>query len=612
MKHSFHSIGVNVNGRTSGKVKTFCPKCHDQRKNKRDKSLWVNIDLEKGQCYHCGWKFNLNRHVPDTVGAPWVDAIPADRTPQRLPSHFQRPRYSPSHTLEMDESLVRWFVQTRCIPQSILKDMHIGQADEFMPGTGQTTRCMCFHYYEDGTLINTKFRDAQQKNFKLVKDAELIPYNVDGIRGTPEVIITEGEIDALSFMAIGRTDVVSAPAGASANLQWLDRFVPTHFENKQTVYIAVDDDAKGHELRDELLRRFGPERCRMVHYGHGCKDANEHLVRYGVESLRIALAQAEEPPIEGIYTVADLDEPLRNLFENGLTGGAETGWEMMDRKCTFELGRLVVITGVPGDGKSEFTDELCLRLCLRHDWRIAFFSPENMPIEYHYKKLADKLLGIPFCKSAPGMTEGRYQAVRRFLEQNVSHIHSYTDNTLESILLRARALVARRGVRILAIDPYGCIEHRQPHGVTETQYIGQVLNRISAFARQNRCLVILVAHPRKMNRNNVTQQRMVPEMYDINGSAEFLNKTDYGFIVERDVDANVVRLHIEKVKFKHLGQGRTCQTFVYNLVSGRYFPCEETKDPTAPGGVCITGTQVDTASWLDEVEPALFDEANQP
>lgn len=76
--------------------------------------------------------------------------------------------------------------------------------------------------------------------------------------------ITEGELDAASFVTIGRRDVVSVPSGANSNLTWLDRFIPTHFEDKKTIYIAVDEDSAGLKLRDELLRRLGTERCRIV------------------------------------------------------------------------------------------------------------------------------------------------------------------------------------------------------------------------------------------------------------------------------------------------------------------------------------------------------------
>ncbi|MFR6181520.1 MAG: toprim domain-containing protein [Flavonifractor plautii] len=101
-------------------------------------------------------------------------------------------------------------------------ELRLTEQEEYMPQTGQKERCLCFNYFEDGKLVNTKFRTLQ-KHFRMVSGAELIPYHIDALRGTPECIFTEGELDAASFMAIGRRDVVSVPSGANSNLQWMDR-----------------------------------------------------------------------------------------------------------------------------------------------------------------------------------------------------------------------------------------------------------------------------------------------------------------------------------------------------------------------------------------------------
>lgn len=58
-----------------------------------------------------------------------------------------------------------------------------------------------------------------------------------------------------------------------------------------------------------------------------------------------------------------------------------------------------------------------------------------------------------------------------------------------------------------------------------------------------------------MNRNPVTNHTPRPDMYDVNGSADFFNKADYGLVVERDKEVGVTRVYVEKVKFKHLGAG---------------------------------------------------------
>ena len=67
----------------------------------------------------------------------------------------------------------------------------------------------------------------------------------------------------------------------------MDRFVETHFEPKQLIYIAVDGDNAGQLLQQELIRRLGAERCHLVHFGPECKDANEHLIRYGPKAFSL-------------------------------------------------------------------------------------------------------------------------------------------------------------------------------------------------------------------------------------------------------------------------------------------------------------------------------------
>ena len=499
----------------------------------------------------------------------------------------------------LSEATERWLVETRCIPQSVIAGLRITEQEEFMSQSGTKERCVCFNYFEDGKLVNTKFRSGA-KNFKMMQGAELIPYNIDSVLGQDTCIIHEGELDAASSLATGFKSVISVPAGANANLSWLDRFMESHFENLKDIIIAVDTDSAGLKLRDELVNRLGAERCRVAVYGPGCKDANEHLVKYGIDSLRIAIEQAEEIPLEGIFTAADLHEDLRALFDNGFGPGAETGWEEMDKICTYERRRLVIVTGIPGAGKSEWLDELVLRLCMRHQWKIAFFSPENNPIVYHLRKLIEKLTGRRF-QNGCGMTEGLLLRSEEFLAENVCHIALKGSATPERVLAKARELVLRRGCRIFVFDPVNRFEHTPAPGQSETQYLSNFLNLFTEFATQYNCLVILVAHPRKMNRNPVTNHTPRPDMYDVNGSADFFNKADYGLVVERDKEVGVTRVYVEKVKFKHLGTGGVA-TFVYDPVSGRYLPCEESQDPSVPPEQRVRNTVNDSSCWLPEKE----------
>ncbi|MGJ0852720.1 DnaB-like helicase C-terminal domain-containing protein [Bacteroides caccae] len=594
---NFANYQVDIRHRTSGVIKTICNQCLPTRHNKRDRSLRVNIDTGHCHCYHCGADF----YVPDDT----EEREKAERQAARkrraaavVPQHFQRPVFDASKTT-LSDATERWLVETRCIPQSVIAELRITEQEEFMPQFGAKERCVCFNYFEGGQLVNTKFRSGK-KHFKMVQGAELIPYNIDSLIGQTSCIIHEGELDAASSIAAGFKGVISVPTGANSNLSWLDRFMETHFEDLEEIIIAVDTDSAGIRLRDELVNRLGAERCRVVAYGPDCKDANEHLVKYGLESLRIAIEQAVEVPLEGIFTAADLHGDLRALFDNGFGPGAETGWEEMDKICTYERRRNIIVTGTPGAGKSEWVDELVLRLCLRHQWKIGFFSPENIPIVYHLRKLIEKLSGHRF-QNGCGMTEGLLARSEEFLAENVSHISLKGNATPDRVLAKARELVVRRGCRIFVFDPLNRFDHEPAPGQTETQYISNLLNKFTEFATQYNCLLILVAHPRKMNRNPTTGATPRVEMYDINGSADFYNKADYGIVVERDKEIGITRVYVDKVKFKHLGVGGVA-TFVYDPVNGRYLPCEESHDPAVPPEQRARNTVYDSSCWLPEKE----------
>ena len=594
---NFANYQVDIRHRTSGVIKTICNQCLPTRHNKRDRSLRVNIDTGHCHCYHCGADF----YVPDDT----EEREKAERQAARkrraaavVPQHFQRPVFDASKTT-LSDATERWLVETRCIPQSVIAELRITEQEEFMPQFGAKERCVCFNYFEGGQLVNTKFRSGK-KHFKMVQGAELIPYNIDSLIGQTSCIIHEGELDAASSIAAGFKGVISVPTGANSNLSWLDRFMETHFEDLEEIIIAVDTDSAGIRLRDELVNRLGAERCRVVAYGPDCKDANEHLVKYGLESLRIAIEQAVEVPLEGIFTAADLHGDLRALFDNGFGPGAETGWEEMDKICTYERRRNIIVTGTPGAGKSEWVDELVLRLCLRHQWKIGFFSPENIPIVYHLRKLIEKLTGHRF-QNGCGMTEGLLARSEEFLTENVSHISLKGNATPDRVLAKARELVVRRGCRIFVFDPLNRFDHEPAPGQTETQYISNLLNKFTEFATQYNCLLILVAHPRKMNRNPTTGATPRVEMYDINGSADFYNKADYGIVVERDKEIGITRVYVDKVKFKHLGVGGVA-TFVYDPVNGRYLPCEESHDPAVPPEQRARNTVYDSSCWLPEKE----------
>jgi twinkle protein len=534
----------DINFQKSGENYMPCPECSNDRKHKNKKSFSFNVAEKIGHCMNCGGNFYEFKPFKE-------------KKEYKLPEQKNK-------TCLTDQA-VKWF-EGRAISQKTLIQMNVYSDMEYLPQTEKTTSVICFPFYSDQKLINIKYRDGA-KNFKLVKDAELIFYNIDALKDAKEIIITEGEIDCLSFIEAGLLNCISVPNGASGkNLEYLDNSIHL-FDSIEKIYLATDNDSKGIELRSELIRRFGSERCAIVLFNE-CKDANEYITKFGAFELSETIKKAFDIPVEGIVNLNSYYDDIYSMFVNGLQPGKDIGFQEMDKAVTWETGRLAVVTGIPGHGKSEVVDFIAMKLNILHGWKVGYFSPENYPVTFHYAKLASKLTGKAFKQGVINQYE--YEETFDYIEDNFFFIYPEVDMSFENIITKAKYLVKKNGIKILIIDPYNKIEHLRERNESETEYISRFLDKITAFAKQYNVLVILVAHPRKMDKNASGLYSM-PTLYDINGSANFYNKTDYGLCVYRDFVNKTVQVNIIKVKFKHLGDGGIV-SMVYNYINGRYEP----------------------------------------
>ena len=173
-----------------GAKTSTCPLCSESRKKKTDKCLQLFWDTGMGKCHHCGEVVQLHTYKKK------VDTKP-----------YFRPEWK--NNTQLSERLVRWF-ENRCISQFTLRQMKICEGKEWMPQTKKEENTVQFNYFRNGELVNTKFRDGA-KNFKMIKDAEKIFYNIDNFRTNKEVIICEGEMDALSYIESGLWYSTSTP-----------------------------------------------------------------------------------------------------------------------------------------------------------------------------------------------------------------------------------------------------------------------------------------------------------------------------------------------------------------------------------------------------------------
>lgn len=548
-------LGINIKLiKSSGK--TICPKCSHTRKNKKDPCLSVNIVEGIYKCHNdCGFAGRVF-NKPVYQKKEYIKPIFNNRT-------------------DLPKSIVDWFFK-RGISQQTLIDFKITDGVEWMPQTGKEHTTINFNYFRNSELVNIKFRDGA-KRFKLVKDAELIFYNLDSIKDVTECIICEGEIDAMSWHEAGFSHVISVPNGASKNqkMEYLDNCFD-YFTNKTKIYLSTDDDIPGRELRDELSRRLGLERCHKVDF-EGLKDANEYLVTKGKHLLLDRLNYSKEFPITGVFTISDVWDQIEDIYLNGLPQGDRTGDEEFDNHLRFFPGELTMITGIPGHGKSIFLDQITIGLALNSDWKFGVFSPESFPIEFYYTRLIKRLTGKKFSKH--NISRDELEQVKKWTGDRYHLIFPQTEGfSLDVILEKAKKLVLRKGIKGLIIDPWNRIEATMTNGSSQTKFITEQLTKIVNFNQITGVHTFLVAHPTKMLKDEGRINYLVPNLYNISGSADFFNMTQNGFTVYRNYKEDRTEIHIQKVKWEHIGKIGLIE-YKYCDVNARFF--REGQDPFA-------------------------------
>lgn len=550
-------IGVFVKLKKNGVNHTgLCP-FHGEK----TPSFTVSGSKQIFKCFGCGRSGDAITFLVDHEKLSYLDAIKwlASRYNVEVEEHEKKEYQKPVARLEkLGAKALEYFEKDRKISNNTLLRFSITESMEFMPGIDKEIPAICFNYIRNNELVNIKFR-GPKKSFKLSKNAELIFYNIDAIQDQQECIIVEGEIDCLTMHECGFYNSVSVPNGASKGaqqrLEYLDNCFQ-YFTGMEKIILAVDNDEAGNNLREELARRLGHERCWQVSYPKDCKDMNDVLVKHGEEAVKEIVIGAVRWPIHGIVTMDEMYPDVIDYFDNGYPQGFKAKIPEFDDLLSFYPGQLTTITGIPGSGKSEFVDYLMTSLTRFHGWSWGVCSFECPPA-VHVTKLAEKFTDKSFAfRKNPEhrMSQQQFEYSIGMIDKYFSFINlSLVDITMDGLLKKAQELVERKGINGLLFDPWNCIEHKYGEE-SETKYVLTCLNKLLAFLDKYKVHGFLVAHPTKLGKDRKTGKYEIPTMYSISGSAHFFNRTHNGLSVWRDFETNIVDIYVQKVKWSWLGK----------------------------------------------------------
>jgi len=541
----------NQHSLKEGAKQGICPLCSSSRQPKNQKAQCASYDWERGlgTCHNCDTSFQL--HTYQRKGAS-----------EKV---YVRPQVT--DVPRVGTKVEQWF-ESRGISAQTLQDLRVGEGPEWMPQTGKSENTILFNYFMGDQLINIKYRDGR-KNFKLFKGAEKIFYNINAVVGYDTCIITEGEMDVLAMHEAGIKNVISVPNGAtlnSNNLDYLDNCID-YLDDKTKIILAVDTDEPGQALKQEFIRRLGAEVCYLVDF-EDCKDANEYLLKHGKEQLRDIIDRSSQVPLEGVSTLYDIEDELKDFVNNGFKPGFQVGLPNFDKIFSTYTGQFITVTGIPSSGKSDFVDQMVVGYNNNYGWKTAFASPENQPTYLHAHKLMRKTWqDMPLPSDIGG---SKWNSVADHVNDNYFFI-DMDRYTLESVLRKGAELVKRKGIKCLVIDPFNKVRDVDCKTEDVNRYTMEYLTKIEIFAKKYDVLVFIVAHPTKMYKGQDGKIEE-PTMYNIKGGGEWYDASYHGLLVHRDYEAKTVKAKVLKVKFQNLGENGAEAHFKWEPKSGSFMP----------------------------------------
>jgi twinkle protein len=446
-----------------------------------------------------------------------------------------------------------------------------------------------FPFLERGVVVNEKYRGPGKKFWQRAGGRRTF-WNSDALddpaleAGHQALVITEGEIDALTSIECGFPLSVSVPDGAPPvpegekpdDLRPIDEgsehagkfeFLWNNRDRLKRVkrfIIATDGDRPGQRLAAEVVRRLSASRCLFVEYPRGSKDLNDVAVLHGKDAVAAILNAAKPYPVRGLYRLSDYPDREALLTFS-------TGWRTVDNHLQLFAGEFMVVTGIPGHGKSTLVLNLLCNVASLHGWRAALFSPE-MPTVPHLRDKLRRIRGGSRLEADSFIDE-----YFRFIDADPTGRED-VEFDLDWIIDKATDAVLRDGIRVLVIDPWNEVEHARRRDESVTDYIGRGIRALKRFARLYDVAVIVVAHPTKeVGRDGKARP---PTLYDIEGSAHWFNKCDHGIVVDRPnalVDEAVLR--VAKVRFEESGEKGQIR-LRFDRQTGRFETLETTLSPT--------------------------------
>lgn len=646
MQKAFYSLSDFPDRKVSGKnYIAVCPICGK-------KKLHIDIKTGKFICFYAGcpmhgmlkdfWPNRLPEYV-EHAGAmassrrmasngakreEMSDDVPMLPTDYQMLSRDVLKKIAPVTNEETTDELqlaVRQYLADQQISIETAMACHIGCAmkkchgkDDAEGSNGAIRKCIVYLNYVNGAPVNAKYRSCERSVVDRNLDEQghpvyikqwsqespttpCAPYNIDCINPLlveeaviPMLIITEGEKDVLTLCEAGFKYVVSVPNGANSDVKKSFEAFESWLEPVKDIVVCGDSDRPGRYLSMKLLSHFGAKALFTI-LPEQCKDISEVMQKYGRDVVREVIESARLQVSTEIVQLADRQENVLQV----LRGFYDHGYDIGNGPLTdavfhpTEQGGLIVLTGVPNAGKTDFLNDVMCRLIAKKGKSVCFLSFEKPDKDKHYAQFIKLILGKV---NTSKYTFEELKPILDLLNERMVHLDlGEKPATTENVIMMAETVMRSRSLDYLVIDPYLYMSIDTSGNKTETQAIKEMLAKFQNWGHRHHVWVAIVAHPHKLGTKWGSNELEPQSVNTIAGSAHWGNMGDFVMSIERVKKPGCDYTRMTMLKVRDQEECRPGEVLYVRQQCGRYDERESETQILEEGAGKVL--EKDTAAW---------------
>lgn len=507
--------------RASGdQVEIGCPnrKCP----NYEQPQFYINRNTGAFYCHRCGWKGTNLKQLAFKLGLiTFKEPVNSEHiyvSPKELEQLNLALRNEPSALHYLKD--MRGF-EDRSIQQFQLGYKIVdGNPAITIPFFDKTDACVGMKYY-----FFTRPNGVAKIKFE--RNSKIQFFNLNNITLAQDLIITEGEFDAITAWQYGYENVGSIPNGAGSINGWVE-----DIESCEKFILCFDNDAAGQEGAKKFSEKVGASKCFRVF--PKLKDLNEYLqCNLGKEEVDKIFTNPKPMFEAPITDVSQYIESAKEYLANPVINkGFTTGWKSIDYYLGgVRLGEVTVTSGMTGHGKTTFAMSLISNL-IRQDVPSLIISPEmkeqSLLLELannHYKKVlteknVDEL--VSFAQSIYGKVQ-----IANVFDQWTQKKEGTLLNQIFDLILHS---IRNKDVKFVLLDHLRLfLNPKEQDG--ERFLIDEFMQKCVHTVIQNKVHIWLVVQPKNLPAN----QKKVTLM-DLKGSSNIGQDAHNVILIHRHVN----------------------------------------------------------------------------